>query len=84
MIITCEKCETKFSFDETRLGIGGRKLRCANCKHVWHVSPPELEMVEKVEKKEEEKKEIKVHRTVKIEDALSHVREVIKRIKNLI
>ncbi len=47
MIITCEKCETKFSFDESRLGIGGRKVRCANCKHVWHVSPPELELAEK-------------------------------------
>ena len=43
MIVTCENCGTKFSFDESRLGIGGRKLRCASCKHVWHVSPPGLE-----------------------------------------
>lgn len=33
--------------------------------------------------KEEEKKEVRVHKTVKIEDALTHVRNVIKRIKTL-
>ena len=47
MIITCEKCETQFNFDPERLGIGGRKLRCTNCKHVWHVNPPEIELSEK-------------------------------------
>ena len=43
MIITCEKCDTKFSFDESRLGHAGRKVRCANCKHIWHVNPPGME-----------------------------------------
>lgn len=33
--------------------------------------------------KEDEKREVKVHKTLKIEDALSHVRQIIKRIKNL-
>lgn len=63
MIITCENCGTKFSFDETRLGIAGRKVRCANCKHIWHVSPPELELREKGTETVEEKIEPKVVRT---------------------
>ena len=33
--------------------------------------------------KEDEKKEVKVHKVLKIEDALSHVRQIIKRIKTL-
>lgn len=33
--------------------------------------------------KEADKKEVRVHKTLKIEDALSHVRQIIKRIKNL-
>lgn len=33
--------------------------------------------------KEDEKKEVKVHKTLKIEDALSHVRTIINRIKSL-
>jgi segregation and condensation protein A len=36
-----------------------------------------------IDPKEEEKKEVKVHKSLKIEDALSHVRQVIKRLKNL-
>ncbi len=33
--------------------------------------------------KEDEKKEVRVHKVLKIEDALSHVRQIIKRIKTL-
>jgi segregation and condensation protein A len=39
--------------------------------------------LEEIVPKQEEKKEVKVHRTLKIEDALSHVRTIIKRIKSL-
>lgn len=41
------------------------------------------ERLEEILPKEEAKKEVKVHKTLKIEDALSHVRLIIKRIKNL-
>ncbi len=42
-----------------------------------------LERLSELVPKEDEKKEVKVHKTLKIEDALSHVRTLIKRIKNL-
>jgi segregation and condensation protein A len=42
-----------------------------------------LDRIKEITPKKEDKKEIKVHRTIKIEDALSHVRNIIKRIKTL-
>lgn len=42
-----------------------------------------LERLSEIEPKQDDKKEVKVHKTLKIEDALSHVRSIIKRIKNL-
>lgn len=39
--------------------------------------------LEEITPKEIESKEVKVHKTLKIEDALSHVRQIIKRIKSL-
>jgi segregation and condensation protein A len=42
-----------------------------------------LNRLEEIVPKEEDKKEVKVHKVLKIEDALSHVRQIIKRIKTL-
>ena len=42
-----------------------------------------LERLNELAPKEADKKEVKVHKTLKIEDALSHVRTIIKRIKSL-
>jgi len=39
--------------------------------------------LEEIIPKEEEKKQVRVHKTLKIEDALSHVRTIISRIKSL-
>jgi segregation and condensation protein A len=41
------------------------------------------ERLSEIVPKEEEKKEVKVHKVLKIEDALSHVRQIISRLKNL-
>ena len=41
MIITCEKCESKFDLDEGLLKEGGSKVRCSVCKHIFTVFPPE-------------------------------------------
>jgi segregation and condensation protein A len=41
------------------------------------------ERLSEIVPKEDEKKEVKVHKVLKIEDALSHVRQIIKRIKTL-
>lgn len=42
-----------------------------------------LERLKEIAPREDEKKEVKVYKTIKIEDALSHVRTIIKRIKSL-
>ncbi len=40
MIITCEKCSTKFNLDESLLNENGSKVRCCLCKHVFTAYPP--------------------------------------------
>ncbi|MBF0411494.1 MAG: zinc-ribbon domain-containing protein [Desulfamplus sp.] len=39
MIITCEKCSTKFNLDESILKKEGSKVRCSSCRHVFKVYP---------------------------------------------
>jgi predicted Zn finger-like uncharacterized protein len=41
MIIQCEKCQTKFNIDESKLKEQGSKVRCSLCKHTFVVYPPE-------------------------------------------
>ncbi len=38
MIITCEKCATSYSVADDALGVGGRKVKCKSCGHVWQQS----------------------------------------------
>ncbi|MEA2059039.1 MAG: zinc-ribbon domain-containing protein [Thermodesulfobacteriota bacterium] len=40
MIITCEKCGTKFSLDESLLKQEGSKVRCSQCRHIFMSYPP--------------------------------------------
>ncbi|MBF0211716.1 MAG: zinc-ribbon domain-containing protein, partial [Desulfamplus sp.] len=40
MIITCEKCSTKFNLDESLLKKEGSKVRCSMCKHIFKTYPP--------------------------------------------
>lgn len=37
MIVVCEKCETRFKLDPSRIGRKGAKVRCSRCKHRFHV-----------------------------------------------
>ena len=40
MILTCEKCDTSFSFDENLIKPSGSKVRCSKCRNVFVVHPP--------------------------------------------
>jgi predicted Zn finger-like uncharacterized protein len=39
LILTCERCETRFRLDEGRLPAGGARVRCSRCKHAFFVNP---------------------------------------------
>ncbi len=41
MIIQCQRCQTSFNIDETRIKGTGSKVRCSVCQHVFEVYPPE-------------------------------------------
>ena len=46
MIITCEKCSTKFNLDENLLKQTGSKVRCSKCQNIFLAYPPiEMERV---------------------------------------
>jgi predicted Zn finger-like uncharacterized protein len=40
LILTCEKCDTRFRLDESRLPAKGARVRCSRCKHAFFVQPP--------------------------------------------
>lgn len=39
MIIECPECQAEFTVPSTVFAKGGRKLKCASCKHVWFHDP---------------------------------------------
>ncbi len=39
MIITCDKCNTRFSLDDALVKATGTKVRCKQCEHVFDVYP---------------------------------------------
>ena len=41
MILTCQKCETRYSVDPNALAPDGKKVRCMKCGHSWAEMPPE-------------------------------------------
>lgn len=43
MIITCEKCATRFTLDEFLLDAAGSTVRCSRCKHIFTAFPPPSE-----------------------------------------
>jgi predicted Zn finger-like uncharacterized protein len=40
MILTCPACATRYEADEAKFPPGGRQVRCAKCRHVWHQPAP--------------------------------------------
>jgi predicted Zn finger-like uncharacterized protein len=40
MIISCEKCHTRFKLNESRIKPSGTRLRCSKCQHTFELKPP--------------------------------------------
>lgn len=40
MVVSCQKCRTRFQLDEARLPAKGVRVRCSKCKHAFFVVPP--------------------------------------------
>ena len=44
MILTCPACGTQYVVKDGAIPEGGRKVRCASCRHSWHQESPPLEL----------------------------------------
>ena len=40
MVIECESCSTRFHLADARIPSKGARVRCSNCHHRFHVTPP--------------------------------------------
>src|SRR6186713_2761551 len=46
MIIACPACTTRYVVPDTAIGLEGRTVRCAKCRHSWFQDPPEVAVPE--------------------------------------
>ena len=44
MILTCPACGTQYVVKDGAIPPGGRKVRCASCRHSWHQDPEPLDL----------------------------------------
>lgn len=43
MIIACPACKTRYAVPDSAIGVDGRTVRCAKCKHSWFQDGPPVE-----------------------------------------
>lgn len=41
MILKCPECAARYAIPDHAIGVDGRDVRCAKCKHSWHENPPQ-------------------------------------------
>jgi predicted Zn finger-like uncharacterized protein len=41
MIISCPACQTRYAVPDRAVGVEGRTVRCAKCRHSWFQEPPQ-------------------------------------------
>lgn len=46
MIIACPACSTRYVVPDNAIGVDGRTVRCAKCRHSWFQEGPEIEVPE--------------------------------------
>ena len=44
MLIACPDCNTRYVVPDEAIGVDGRTVRCAKCKHSWYQAGPEIEL----------------------------------------
>ena len=47
MIIACPACNTRYVVPDSAIGVDGRTVRCAKCKHSWFQEGPEIALPER-------------------------------------